>query len=192
MRRPAGWRAWRSAAAAGVLLVGLTAAPAGAHPRLVLSGGRTFAIVANSDEGGPSIDLRALWPLRSDIGLGAALFAHDMGQAVGELPQDMGAVGLPAEFTVSASVAADVHPFASRSGPMRGLFANGTAGPYLVRETQFGNQLSSQGALGWSLGGGWRTRVGDRATAGAFVQYHRVFADRLGRFMSAGLEWSWR
>ena len=104
----------------------------------------------------------------------------------------MGAVGEPAEFTVGAGVAADVQPFTGRPGPVKGLFANGTAGPYLVRETQFGNQLYSQGALGWSLGGGWRTRLGERATAGGFVQYHRVFDDRLGRFMSAGLEWSWR
>jgi len=191
MRRPAGGRAWRAPVAAA-LLAGLAAAPVGAHPRLLLSGGRTFAIIANSTEGGPSFDLRALWPMRSDIGLGAALFAHDMGQAGGELPLDMGAVGEPAEFTAGAGLAADLHPFANRAGPARGLFANGTAGPYLVRETQFGNQLYSQGALGWSLGGGWRTRLGDRATAGGFVQYHRVFNDRLGRFMSAGLEWSWR
>ena len=156
MRRPAGVGAWRPAVAAGALLAGLVAVPAGAHPRFLLSGGRTFAILADSQEGGPSRDLRALW------------------------------------FTVSAGLAADAHPFANRSGPVRGLFANGTAGPYLVRETQFGNQLYSHGALGWSLGGGWRTRLGDRATAGGFVQYHRVFNDRLGRFMSAGLEWSWR
>jgi len=126
MRRPAGGRAWRAPVAAA-LLAGLAAAPVGAHPRLLLSGGRTFAIIANSTEGGPSFDLRALWPMRSDIGLGAALFAHDMGQAVGELPLDMGAVGEPAEFTAGAGLAADLHPFANRAGPARGLFANGTA-----------------------------------------------------------------
>jgi len=190
--RPAAWSAWRSAVAACVLLLGPAAASAAAHPRYLLSAGRTFAIIANSEEGGPSIDLRMLWPLRNTIGLGAALFFDDMGQAVGELPLDMGAVGEPAVFTASASLAADVRPFANRAGLARGLFANGTAGTYLVHETQFGNQLYSQGAMGWSLGGGWRTRLGDRATAGGFVQYHRVFADRLGRFMAAGLEWSWR
>jgi len=48
-------------------------------------------------------------------------------------------------------------------------------------------------SFGFGLGGGWRLAVGRRAGIGAVVRYSRVFAEPLlGRYVSAGLELTWR
>jgi peptide/nickel transport system permease protein len=55
-----------------------------------------------------------------------------------------------------------------------------------------GKRLSSVGSAGFSLAAGVRWQLGRYVGLGAVVRYHRLFNDREGRFMSAGLDCAWR
>ena len=198
-------------AVVGMALALLLGAPALAAPPSTLGSaelagslGNTFAILGDVREGGAALELRALWPMggaSSPISVGFGLWAADAGQRSERLldpdtGDDLGAVGGPSLTTYGGGLAADLHPglggargtSAAPSGP----YLSGTGGIFVVSATRLGDRIHSGGSVGWSAGGGWRFRLGNRVTVGPAVHYHRVFDDRLGRFMAAGLDWVWR
>ena len=202
MRRPALARAPQRALAA---LTGLLAAagPAGAvpHPEVDTSLGRTFAIIGDANEGGPALQLAARWPVRPTWSAGLALWADDMGVEEDQLTDPdtgapLGSVDGPAIFTVGGGWAVEAHLAArdsvARRGPPRGPFVQGAAGFYWVTHSEHGEIVDRQDTFGFSLGGGWRFPAGRRNAIGAVIRYSRVFADQLGRYVSAGIEWTWR
>ncbi len=71
-------------------------------------------------------------------------------------------------------------------------FASATWGFYRVTDDVRGDELDSVGSTGFSLAMGARRPLGRHFALGAVVRYHRLFNDRLGRLMSAGLDCAWR
>ena len=187
-RRGRAWRAW---AACG-LLACACAAPAAARPQVAASVGRTFAIIGAADNGGVALELRALWRVREALSAGLAISANDMGQEVDTLPAGLGKTAGTAQSAFGAAVAAELRPFLNSDRlVLRTLFGGGTAGLVGVRDSRLGDRLYAKGAFGFSWAVGWHLPLGERATIGPSLHYTRVFDDHLGRFMSAGLDWTW-
>jgi hypothetical protein len=192
--------AFAFAVAVGVVLP-LAPPVAGAAGRFELSGrlGRTFAILSDVTEGGPAVQIDALLPAADAYSIGVALFVADMGQTTQRLLDpnngtDLGAVGGPTRMAAGLGPELDVHPWAGRARApllLSGLSFAGTAGSYGVRQTLRGDVLDDDIAIGWSLAARWHVHVGGHAALGTWVQYTRVFDDQLGRYASAGLEWTW-
>ncbi|HEY6867914.1 MAG TPA: hypothetical protein VI792_11695 [Candidatus Eisenbacteria bacterium] len=186
--REGAWCAW----VAGALLLCAGAAPAAARPQFALSAGRTFAIIGAADNGGPAFELRALWRIREAVSAGLALSASDMGQQVDTLPMGLGKTAGTAQAAFGAAVAAEMRPFLESDRLLlRTLFGGGTAGLVGVRDTHLGTRLYAKGVFGFSGAVGWHLPLGEHATMGPSLHYTRVFDDHLGRFMSAGLDWTW-
>jgi hypothetical protein len=180
----------------------LAAPPARAAAGIDFSGslGRTFAILGDVREGGEAFQLDALLPMRDSWSIGYAFYAADMGQGTERLLDpndgtDLGAVGGPTRFVVGVGWALDVRPWAGKAnapGVLRAFSAAGTAGHYRIKVETQGDVLEDDDAFGWSLAGRWHFPVGAHAFLGPSVRYTRVFDDRFGRFMSAGMDWTWR
>lgn len=204
----------RGARARGLLQAGLAAlmaqgflmspGHANGSPRISGSVAHTFAILGEVHEGGPAFNLNALVPVDGEGGafdLGVGMWAGDMGQGVEPLidPDDLtelGTVGGAARFVVGGGLAADFHPSLGSAKGARGAhggpFLGGTTGIYYVESREGASLEHTDNALGWSLAAGWRFGVGALGSLGPAVHYTRVFDDRLGRFMVAGLDWTWR
>ena len=162
--------------------------------------GRTFAILGDVRQGGEAFQLDALLPMRDTFSIGYAFYGADMGQGTERLLDpndgtDLGAVGGPTRFVYGVGWALDVHPWASKTNAravLRGLSVAGTAGHYRIRVEMPGESLVDDDAFGWSLAGRWHFPVGAHALLGPSVRYTRIFDDQFGRFMSAGVDWTWR
>ena len=180
----------------------LAAAPPRAAAGMEFSGslGRTFAITGDIREGGEAFQLDALLPMRDSWSIGYAFYGADMGQGTERLLDpnngtDLGAAGGPTRYVYGVGWALDVHPWAGRTnaaGVLRWLSVAGTVGHYRIRVETQGDVLEDDDAFGWALAGRWRLPLGAHAAFGQWVRYTRVFDDRLGRYVSAGLDWTWR
>ena len=167
----------------------------GWRPELAASLGGTFAVTGTPDEGGSSFSLSLLWPVAERVSFGAMISGDDAGSSVDSLRNAQGAglaygkIEQVHRTAWGASWRLDV------AGPSWGgltPFASGTWGLYQVRDDLHGTKVADSGSGGYSVGGGLRQRVGGHLSLAALVRYHRLFNDYEGRFMSAGLEGSWR
>ena len=184
----------------------LVAPPAAlARPEVTGTIGSSFAILGSVEEGGAALKLNALWPLggaSSPMSLGLGLWAVDAGQKTQRLLDpgtglDIGAVGGTSLTTFGGGLAADLHPGLGRareaSAALSGPYLSGAVGVFAVNTGQQGRASYSDGAPGWSAGGGWRFRLGNRFTVGPAVHYHRIlFENHLVRFAAASVDWAWR
>jgi hypothetical protein len=164
------------------------------RPDLTGTLGRTLAVTGSPDEGGFSFALGLLWPVEKRLRFGAGFFADDMGSSFGQLTDpndgvDLGRVPTTHRETLGLTWRLDA-VFAARRGwtPT----ASGTWGVYRVADDRRGLDAGSIGSTGFSLGGGLRHPLAGRLSLGASVRYHRLFNDRAGRFVSAGVDWGWR
>jgi hypothetical protein len=179
-------------------------AVANGGPRISGSMGHTFAILGTVREGAPAFELRALVPVDGEsgmLGLGVGAWGADMGQTVERLIDpvtlaDVGMVGGASRFLAGGGLAGELHlRSASANGAHEvrgGPFLTGTAGVYYVESRRESSLEHTDNALGWSVATGWRFRMGALGSLGPGVHYTRVFDDRVGRFMTAGLDWTWR
>jgi hypothetical protein len=67
-----------------------------------------------------------------------------------------------------------------------------TYGAVVVADDVRGKRLSQVGSAVFSVGAGTRVAVSPHVAVGLSARYHRLFNDREGRFVSAGLDLSWR
>jgi hypothetical protein len=189
-------------AAAVSAFLPLAAPPARAAKGIELSAslGRTFAILGDLHRGGEAFQIDALLPVRDAWSIGYAFYGADMGQGTERLLDpnngtDLGAVGGPTRYVYGVGWALDVHPWAEKthtSGALRGLSVAGTAGHYRIKVEAQGDVLGEDDAFGWALAGRWRLPLGAHGALGQWARYTRVFDDRLGRYVSAGIDWTWR
>jgi hypothetical protein len=157
--------------------------------------GHTLAVVGEPNEGGWSIAAGALWPLDLEpLSFGISYFAEDAGQRFSRFTdvndgEDLGTVldQHRAAWSLSWRLDADL---AERKGWRP--FASSTFGYYRVVNDARGQIQSRVGSAGFSLGAGLRHALGAHGALGASVRYHRLDNDVLGRFVSAGVDWSWR
>jgi len=156
--------------------------------------GRTLAINARPDGGGFDAALSAMWPLEGRFSIGATALASDMGLTVGRLADvndgaDLGEIERQhrAVYGLAWRLDADANP-------VRGWdpYGSATWGFYSVNDELHGNLIGRVASAGFSLGGGLRRQIGERGALGASLRYTRLFNDRLGRYMSAGVDWVWR
>jgi hypothetical protein len=186
----------RPAFFAALLLAALSARARADLTRPELSGavGRTLAVTGAPAEGGLSFAFAALWPVQERLHFGVGLFADDMGSRLGRLSDpndgtDLGVVALDHRSTVGAAWRLDaVLPSLRAWVP----YASGSWGIYHVADDHRGSDAGSIGSTGFSLGGGLRHPFAGRLSLGASVRYHRLFNDRTGRFVTAGVDWGWR
>lgn len=198
MRGPLGWLGTLAARGSCLAALGLALAVSPAHagwpPEMTGSVGHTLAITGQPDEGGFSIAVGALWPVQGPVRFGVSGFADDMGARLGRLSDpndgaDLGTVSLDHRMTLGGAWRLDAD-FPARHG--WAPFASGTWGVYRVADDSRGKSLGSVGTTGFSLGAGVRRPLAGRFSFGASVRYHRLFNDRAGRFVAAGVDWAWR
>ena len=184
----------------GIVLAAALLAPGAARaaawrPELGGSLGGSFAVVGVPDGGGSSLSLSAMWPVAPRLSFGVMLHGDDAGSTVDSLRDELGrglpygkieqlhraAWGVSWRFDAVAPARFGVSPFASA-----------TWGFYRVTDDVRGDELDSIGSTGFSLALGGHRPLGRHFALGAVVRYHRLFNDRLGRLMSAGLDCTWR
>ena len=178
-----------------VLLVPGAVRAAGRAPQVYGTYGGTFQVLGEPGDGGSSVSLAVLWPVTERIAFGAMAHVDDAGTTVGYLggPQgplaSYGQVQQAHRQSTGASWRLD-----ATSRPRFGMtgVASATWGYYRVTDDLRGAKLSQVGSTGFSLGLGVREGIGRHFTLGLLGRYHRLFNDREGRFMSAGLELGWR
>lgn len=202
MRAPAGWfRAGRGAVALALLAAGVAApgtSAGGPWPGLSATAGRTFAVSGTPNEGGVALALAALWPVGGPGGapvrLGVALFADDMGDEIGQLrdPHDGTPLGAAALFHRQALGWAWRLDAAPRPWGRWQPYASGSWGYYRITDDVRGARTAEAGTTGFSVGGGLHFAAGKNLRVGAAARYHRLFEDRIGRYMDAGLDLAWR
>ncbi|MBI5711406.1 MAG: hypothetical protein HZC42_14065 [Candidatus Eisenbacteria bacterium] len=186
--------AWAVAPLALVLALAVAApACAGARPELAGAAGATLGVLGPPDGGGASLSAAALWPVGYGLRFGLSLFAEDMGSETVELTDihdgsDLGSVAGLHRMALGAAWRLDGE-FAPALGWIP--FGSATWGIWRVSDDVQGRELGAIGSTGFSLGGGLRHAVG-RFQLGASVRYHRLFNERVGRFVAAGVDWSWR
>ncbi len=181
------------------LLCAAFAGPARAglpYPEWNLAIGGSTAILGDVSERGVSAALSALWRVDDSerIVFGASLLADDLGsRAFAPVDTSTGAtLGLEEQrhrAVYGAAWRLDLRPWEDRAWRP---FASGTWGWSRVRDDVRGRTLADVSSAGFTLAGGVRHSIRTHATAGLVVRYHRLFNDRVGRYMSAGMEWSWR
>jgi hypothetical protein len=181
-------------AAALAALLALSPGAALARPGLEATLGGTLAIEGAPDEGGWSVSLSPMWPLEERWSFGAMLFADDMGAEFGRLSDpndgmDLGAAELGHAYVLGAAWRLD-REWGSLLTWMP--YASGTWGYYRVIDDLRGEVTQRAGSTGFSLGGGVRRAINDRNAIGASVRYHRLFNDRLGRYVGWAVDWSFR
>jgi hypothetical protein len=159
--------------------------------------GGTFAI--SSAGGGPDgrgFDgaLAAMWPIANRFDFGATAFGSDMGIEAGRLADVHTGEPLGQIDRLHRAVYGAAWRLDARVGAVRGWdpFASATWGFYSVNDELHGTLLHRVSSTGFSLGGGMRRPLGPRLSLGASLRYHRLFNDRVGRYMGAAVDWSWR
>jgi hypothetical protein len=176
--------AWLAAAAT------VCAAPAS----LRLATGGTFAALGGVDESGASLGVSALWPLEERLEGGAFLFADDLGSLEGRLAdpnsgEDLGAAERAHRAVWGAAWRLDARPLPAAAWEP---WVSGTWGFHFVRDDVRGRTTGRMNSTGFSLAVGVRRALRGGAAAAGVVRYHRLFNDRAGRYLSTGVEWSWR
>jgi len=183
----------------GAALVAVLLVPGGARaaawlPDVAGTAGSTFAVTGTPSGGGGSISLGALWPVEHGLSFGLGLFADDLGEQMGRLTDpkdgsDLGAVSVRHRWALAGAWRLDARLV--ERGPWR-PYASATWGYYRVRDDVRGVRLGNVGSTGFSLAGGLRWAATPHSAFGGSVRYHRLFNDRAGRYVSAGIDWSWR
>jgi hypothetical protein len=194
-------RAASTLALPGALLVlaalaALAPAPAvaGGRPQILGTLGQTFGVLGDVNDGGASLSLAAMWNVEDRLDLGVMLTADDLGTNVVDLldPNDGAYLGKTQGLHRAAYGGAwrlDAHlPAVGNWDP----FASGTWGWSRLRDDANGNTKEQWGSTGFTLAAGMRHPIKSHATLGGVLRYHRLFNDTAGRFLSFGLEWSWR
>ena len=191
----AGTSWWAAAVVAALLLAPAAAAAGSWAPALVGSAGGTFAVLGEPNEGGASAALAALWPVGERLSFGVMVHGDDAGALVDSLRDDSGTALPVGKVELAHRAAWGVSWRLDASAPPRfGLTPtlSATWGVYRVVDDARGTELRHVGSTGWSVAAGARRGLGSHLDLGAYVRYHRLFNDLEGRFMSAGLEGSWR
>lgn len=182
-------------ALAAVLLAPGVARAGAWGPELSGSLGSSFAVLGLPTGGGSSASLSAMWPVAPRLSFGVMFHGDDAGSTVDSLRDEHGhglvngkveqvhraAWGVSWRLDAAAPVWFGTTPFASA-----------TWGYYRVADDLRGEKLGSLGSAGFSLAAGAHWPLGRHFGLGAAVRYHRLFNDREGRFMSAGLDCVWR
>ncbi len=195
MPAQAGQTRWMWFALAALLLAPGVARAGAWRPVLGGSVGSSFAVLGQPSGGGSSVSLSAMWPVAPRFSFGAMLHGDDAGSTVDSLRDEQGrglasgkieqvhraAWGASWRLDAAAPARFGVVPFASASW-----------GYYRIADDLRGVELGSFGSTGFSLAAGARRPLGRHVAVGAAVRYHRLFNDREGRFMSAGLDFVWR
>jgi hypothetical protein len=186
----------RSGIVALVLALVPGVAFAGWAPGVAATAGGTFAISGVPDEGGFAFSLAPMWYVGDGISAGFMLSADDMGTELGRLTDvndgsDLGATALRQSWVSSASFRMDAE-WGSIDSWMP--FVSGTWGWYrIIDDEGFGGErVKDRNSVGWSAGGGIRWQIAEGQALGTSMRYHRLFNDRIGRFMSWSLDWSFR
>jgi hypothetical protein len=195
MPASAGPRWWMGVAAATMLLIPVAAAAGSWRPALVGSVGGTFAVLGKPDAGGASVSLAAMWPVAERLSFGVMLHGDDAGTLVDSLRDESGAGLDYGKIEQSHRAAWGVSwRLDAAARPRFGLTptASATWGVYRVADDARGKDLGHVGSTGWSLAAGLRRDLAAHFALGAYVRYHRLFNDLEGRFVSAGLEGTWR
>jgi hypothetical protein len=182
--------------AALAVLAGLApaVARAGGRPQLTGTIGQTFGVLGDVSEGGASLSLAALWNIEERLDLGVMFTADDLGTTVVDLrdPNDGTYLGKTQGTHRAAYGGAwrlDAHlPAVGGWDP----FGSGTWGWTRLRDDATGKTQDQWGSTGFTLAAGMRHPIKTHATLGGVLRYHRLFNDTAGRFMSFGIEWSWR
>ncbi len=144
--------------------------------------------------GGLAASLAALWPLEDRLGFGVTAFADDIGTRLGRLrdPNDGSDLGTtPALHRFAYGIAWRLD---ARSAVRRGWepFVSGTWGYYRIQDDRLGSTFDAVSAAGFSLGAGVRRPMRGDSRLGASLRYHRLSSDRVGRYLTASMDWSWR
>jgi hypothetical protein len=190
----AGQTRWTWVALVVALLVPGMARASAWRPDLIGSLGGTFAVVGLPSGGGSSAALAAMWPVTGRLAFGVMVHGDDAGSTVDSLrdAQGRGLVYGKIEQLHRAAWGASWRLDAAAS-PWRGItpYASATWGYYRVADDERGDPRSHVGSTGFSLAAGARQGLGHHFALGVFVRYHRLFNDREGRFVSAGLDGTW-
>ena len=197
--------------AVALVVMAPDAARAGARsPELSGTLGGTFAVrsgpvvlrdqpeaplLKRPDGGGSSASLAVLWPVDERLSFGVMLHLDDAGTVVDSV-RDAGGRGLDygkfEQFHRSAWGASWRLDASGRPWHRVIPRFSATWGYYRIVDDQRGTKQGTVGSTGFSLAPSLRMALGSRFALGVVARYHRLFNDREGRFMSAGLEGSWR
>jgi len=186
---------WMRVAVVVALLVPGMARAGTWSPALSGSLGGSFAVLGLPSGGGSSVSLSAMWPVAPRLSFGVMVHGDDAGSTVDSLRDEQGrglAYGKIEQLHRAAWGASWRLDAASPARFGVTPFASATWGYYRVNDDVRGNELGSVGSTGFSLAAGARRLLGGHFALGAVVRYHRLFNDREGRFMSAGLDCAWR
>jgi hypothetical protein len=169
-------------------------AAAGWKPGFESSAGRTIAISGEPDNGGFSVGVSPMWTVEDRWSFGAMFLADDMGAKFGRLVDpndgtDLGATELGHAYVLGAAWRLD-HEWGSLVTWMP--YVSGSWGYYNVVDDRRGRIDQRVGSTGFSLGGGVRRAVNDRNAVGTSIRYHRLFNDRIGRYVGWAVDWSFR
>ena len=178
------------------LLAVLAAAPvhAGRMPYLIGGFGATAAIGGDVNEGGLSASVAALWPVARGFDSGVELAVDDFGAAITRLRDpndgiDLGAVAQLDRQAVGLGWRADgALPALGRFVP----YVSGTWGVYRIRDERLGHSEGSHTTAGLSAGAGIRHPLSGSFALGVSGRWHKLFDDATRRWMSVGLEVSWK
>jgi len=190
---------WLVLLAALLLACGAQRSAAGpVRPALKGAIGTTGAITSGDvNEGGLSLGLAGLWALddrplpRFEAGL--MLLADDMGSETGPLRDpndghDMGTTEILHRAVYAAAFRVDLEP-----APVKGWapLGSGTWGGYQIVDDVRGTISNIEYATGFSLAAGVRYGFRTSVALAGVVRYHRVFDERVGRYVSFGAELTW-
>ena len=185
---------WLAALLASAAVCAAAPAGAGPAPGIEASAGGTLAISGESGDGGWSLALSPMWSLEDRFSFGVTFFADDMGTELGRLRDpndgtDLGATELGHAFVLGAAWRLD-REWGSLLTWMP--YVSGTWGYYTVTDDRRGRVERRVGSTGFSLGAGVRRAVTDRHAVGTSIRYHRLFNDRIGRYVGWAVDWSFR
>jgi len=191
----AGQTRWMWFVLTAVLLAPGVARAGAWRPELCGSAGSSFGVLGLPSGGGSSVSLAAMWPVAPRLSFGVMLHGDDAGSTVDSLRDEQGH-GLPyGKIEQLHRAAWGASWRLDAAAPTRfGVtpFASATWGCYRIADDLRGDEVSSASSTGFSLAAGARWPLGRHFALGAAARYHRLFNDREGRFMSAGLDCAWR
>jgi len=193
--------AWRARAAAFLIAaLALTGAARTAdagltRPSLKGAVGMTGAISGTEPrDGGLSLGIAGLWPIDERLfSAGVMLLADDMGSQTGPLRDPNSGVPLGTTEILHRAVygvafRVDATPPARKGW---GWLGSGTWGAYQVVDDVRGDVSGVEYGTGFSLAAGVRYGLRTTSALAGVVRYHRVFDERVGRYMSFGAEFTW-
>jgi hypothetical protein len=175
------------------------AVAAGASPLFEGAFGITGAITGDISGGGASVAGAVLWPVpevwtgtRVSARFGIMGHADDMGSEITELHDPVSGESIGTSETAHRSTWG-VSWRLDAMLPAWGSWvpeASGSWGYYRVGDDVRGEDVSSLGSAGFSLGAGIGRPLG-ALSAAAVVRYHRLFNDRTGRYVTGGVAFRW-